>query len=434
MIRDRLIREGGWFAHRHATVFNLYRPPTIEHGDADKAGPWTALVEKIWPDDAEHIFNWFAHLVQHPDIKINHLLLLGGNPGIGKDTIIEPVTQAIGPWNSQTISPDVIMEGRFNGFYQTVLLRIGEAQAGQRFDRYGFYEKVKLYAATPPDAVRIDAKHIAAYFVPNLHNALITANYRAAFYLPPEDRRHHVAWSRLSKEDFEAEFWVALWAWYRAGGFRHVAAWLARRDLSSFNPKAPPPRTEAFHDIVSRSRPGEASELADAIDKLGVVKLNALRGVMLDRNGQPEIERPAIVTLADVLAQASSDFAEWLRDRKNQRAIPHRFEDNGYEPVRNPDSQQGLWVIGGARQVVYGRRELDLRELIRLIGRAAEDKPVTDAVHRLHQLHRSPTAYTRTRASFAKIFGGKRNISSRGRVHPVQPVHGNRRAARWNLD
>jgi hypothetical protein len=32
LIRDRLIADGGWFKRQGVSVFNLYRPPTIEPG------------------------------------------------------------------------------------------------------------------------------------------------------------------------------------------------------------------------------------------------------------------------------------------------------------------------------------------------------------------------------------------------------------------
>jgi hypothetical protein len=40
LIRNRLISEGGWIERNGVTCFNLYRQPTIEHGDATQAGPW----------------------------------------------------------------------------------------------------------------------------------------------------------------------------------------------------------------------------------------------------------------------------------------------------------------------------------------------------------------------------------------------------------
>lgn len=105
------------------TCFNLYRPPDIRPGDAERAGSWLDHVHRIYPDDAEHIIDWQAHRVQHPNEKINHALLLGGKQEIGKDTLLEPVKEAVGPWNFHEVSPKQIM-GRFNGFFKSVILRI----------------------------------------------------------------------------------------------------------------------------------------------------------------------------------------------------------------------------------------------------------------------------------------------------------------------
>jgi hypothetical protein len=40
--------------------------------------------------------------------------------------------------------------------------------------------------------------------------------------------------------------------------------------------------------------------------------------------------------------------------------IPHRFEECGYIPVRNPDAEDGLWRISQKRQVVYAKKDLPL--------------------------------------------------------------------------
>ena len=64
-----------------------------------KAEPWIDHVRKVFPDDADHIIRWLAHRVQRPQEKINHALVLGGAQGIGKDTLLEPVKHAVGPWN-----------------------------------------------------------------------------------------------------------------------------------------------------------------------------------------------------------------------------------------------------------------------------------------------------------------------------------------------
>ena len=76
VVRGRLDRTP-----RRARVFNLYRPPTIEPGDAAEAGRGSITCSKVYPDDAEHIIRWLAHRVQRPADKINHALVLGGSPG-----------------------------------------------------------------------------------------------------------------------------------------------------------------------------------------------------------------------------------------------------------------------------------------------------------------------------------------------------------------
>ena len=135
-----------------------------------------------------------------------------------------------------------------------------------------------------------------------------------------------------------------------------VVAYLTEYDLSKFDPKAPPKKTEAFWQIVGVGAAPEESELADVLDTLG-----AGEGAQ-DADGNPC--GPTVVTLAAVRAATSGSFFEWLDDRKNRRVIPHRFEACGYTPVRNPDAVDGLWKIGGKRQAVYGRQGVALNELI----------------------------------------------------------------------
>src|SRR5262249_51168408 len=152
---------------------------------------------------------------------------------------------------------------------------------------------------------------------------IITTNYKAdGIYLPADDRRHFVAWSNLVKEDFGQDYWNKLWGWYDKGGDRHVAAYLATFNLSTFDAKAPPPKTPAFWDIVDASRAPEDAELADVLEEMG---------------------NPDATTLIRIRGSATGDFEEWLKDRKNRRVIPHRLERCDYVPVRNDAAKDGLW-------------------------------------------------------------------------------------------
>jgi Family of unknown function (DUF5906) len=351
LINDRLISEGGWKQRKNVTCFNLYRPPLIKHGDAALAGPWLDHVAKVFGEDSEHIIRWLAHRVQRPQEKINHALVFGGSQGIGKDTLLEPVKRAVGPWNFMEVSP-VNMLGRFNGFLKSVILRISEARDLGDVDRFKFYDHMKAYTAAPPDVLRIDEKNLREYGILNCCGPIITTNHKSdGIYLPADDRRHFVAWSHLTKDDFPDGYWNALWGWYASGGAGHVAAYLAKLDISAFDPKAPPPKTPAFWDIADANRAPEDAELADVLDRMG---------------------NPDATTLASITYGATGEALAWIGDRKYRRVIPHRLERCGYAPVRNTAAKDGLWKICGARQVVYAKVTLSIRDQIRAASRLAQ--------------------------------------------------------------
>ena len=80
---------------------------------------------------------------------------------------------------------------------------------------------------------------------------------------------------------------------------------------------------------------------------------------------QPEIIRPNAITIDRIALVASGDFALWIKDPKNRRAIPHRMEECGYTPVRNTKAKDGLWKINDRRQAVYALSNMDPRDQIR---------------------------------------------------------------------
>jgi hypothetical protein len=249
----------------------------------------------------------------------------------------------------------VQLTGRFNGFVKSVILRISEAHDLGDIDRYQFYEHLKVYCAAPPDVLRVDEKNLREYNALNCCGVIITTNHKTdGIYLPADDRRHYVAWSDLTKESFEADYWLRLWRWYDEGGDRHVAAYLAELDISTFDSKAPPPKTKSFWEIVDANRAPEDAELADVLDKM---------------------KNPDAVTLDEikraVATAANWDFKKWLEDRRNLRAIPYRMEQCGYVRVRNDSSEEGLWVIEGKRQAIYGKATLSTRDQLAAARRLA---------------------------------------------------------------
>jgi hypothetical protein len=142
IIENKLVAEGGFFAKQGARVFNLYKPPFIIPARNRQISFWRDRLYALWPEQAVHIERWKAHRAQRPGEKINHALVLGGKPGIGKDAVLDPLKTAVGAWNFAEISPQAVL-GNFNEFARSVVLRISEGKDLGDIDRFAFYEATK---------------------------------------------------------------------------------------------------------------------------------------------------------------------------------------------------------------------------------------------------------------------------------------------------
>lgn len=347
VIEDRLVNNGGWVEQPGSRCFNTYLPPVLKrdvvNASEEDVRLWLDHIKLIYPDDWQHLVKWLAHRVQRPGDKVNHALMLGGHQGIGKDTLLAPLRVAVGSWNFQEVSPSSVV-GRFNGFLKSVILRVSETRDLGEINRYTFYEKMKTYTAAPPEVLRVDEKNTKEYYVFNVCGVIYTTNEQEGQYLPADDRRTYVAWSSKDKQDFSQDYWDQIWNWYTArNGFEKVALFLERYDLASFNPKAPPPKTQAFHKVVSHSNSAEACELHDMIDALGHPDSNNPDG--------PPIRPNALIT--DQLREKAidelgfeSNLVEMLNDPRKGRAIASQLDKAGYTVLPNPKSNaDGYWLI-----------------------------------------------------------------------------------------
>jgi hypothetical protein len=337
IIEDKILTEGGWEALQEARVYNRYKAPKIILGDAAKAAPYVDHLNRIFPGEADDILDWFAHRVQKPWQKINHALVMGSKTGIGKDWLLRGLKYAVGANNSRTIRSDELVDKNNASYVEVVVLVVNEAHdLGEtgKVNRYALYERVKLYAAAPPDVISCTDKWTKRHWVPNVLGLILCSNHKTdGLHLESDDRRHLVCWSEACKEDFpDPAFWTDRYDWLDGEGAGHVAAFLTERDLSAFNPSALPRQTAAFFEIVHAASSPQDAELQDALDELG---------------------RPDAVTLSMLLATTRAASMPWLEG--SPRSVPHRLERCGYVAIRNPNNKEGLWSINKRRQMIYGK-------------------------------------------------------------------------------
>jgi hypothetical protein len=365
IIFDRIAVRDGWVPEPGERTFNTYMPPTSLPGDAAQATRWVDHLNTLYPDEADRITAWLAHRVQYPGIKPNYCQVLAGDPGIGKDMLLVPMRDAVGPWNCVEIQLHNLGSA-FNDFQACVLLRISEARdSGDgttrgRIDRYTLNDRMKPLLASPPESFRLNRKWEPEYPAFNICGVVITTNHDDALYVTPDDRRYDAHKSRCKAADFSPEFFKGFFHWYEhEGGIGHVVAYLRAYDLSKFNPHAAPPKTAAFWNMVAVDLGPEHDDLEDALDALGKP----------DPDNKDAIIRPDAVTLAELSAKAPG--ADWLRDRKQHRALPHRLKRCGYVSVRNPDvlDSAGRWRIKrgntSVKAVIYARADLSSKDQLK---------------------------------------------------------------------
>ncbi len=371
---DTIVLEGGTIAKKGSNTFNTFKPPPVlADGDATQATLWVEHVNKLFPETADHIIKWLAHRVRFLDVKINHSLIMGSDKqGIGKDAMLEPIVRILGDWNCKDVTAAQSMDEKFNPHLEALFCRISEANDLGDDDRFKFYERRKAWAVSPPNTITVTDKHVKAHPVVNVVAMVVSGNEKSGFYLPPDDRRNHVNWSDCVPGDFEDGYFIALFDWYDAGGVGHVLVYLKSVDLSGFDPKAPPPKTAAFYEIVSNAQSTDASELDDLLDYLN----------------QPfSDQRPIVVTIPQLIAAAGhrdaggkfEDALDMLTDKRARKSLAHRLGRSGYTPVQNDGETEGRWRIGGKRVVIYGRKDVPMVDRLDAANELVKAMFVSDA-------------------------------------------------------
>ena len=254
LIPNRLVVDGGWIERKGVTCFNLYRPPRIELGDATKAGPWTDHVHKVYRR-ARRCRPY------HP---------LAGAPRAAPEREDQPRARAgrraghrqghparAGQARGRAVEFPRGLAGPPARRFQW-LRQIGDP-ARQRGARPGRGQSLQLlrphqdlHRRPARRAARRREESARALRV-QLLGFIITTNHKTdGIYLPADDRRHYVAWS----DPHQGGVFARNTGTSSGAGTTPAASSTSRPistelDISAFDPKAPPPKTAAFWDIVN---------------------------------------------------------------------------------------------------------------------------------------------------------------------------------------
>jgi hypothetical protein len=234
------------------------------------AEPWLRLVERIVPNPVErdHLLDVMAFKLQHPEVKINHAILIHGAHGCGKDTIIRGFTTALcGLYerNKSMLDKDSLVS-QFNYHVESEVVVVNELRPDDFKDRRQVENILKPLIAAPPEYLTVNRKGEHPYKAINRTLVVAFSNEDDAIALTREDRRWFVICTPappMSKPEADA-----IWNWYlKGGGFGAVANWLMERNVSEFSPGATPPVTAAKTMMIEAARSPAEQFVLDAMDQ-----------------------------------------------------------------------------------------------------------------------------------------------------------------------
>ena len=221
----------------------------VASGDVSR---WLDHCRVLVPEEAElnHCLDVMAFKLQNPRVKINHAILHGGDEGSGKDTMWAPAIWAVcGPGlkNRGLVDNDGLTS-QWGYALESEILILNELKEPDAKERRTLANKLKPIIAAPPETLPINRKGLHPYDMVNRMLVLAFTNDPVPISISSGDRRWFCIWSAAGRMDPSAA--QNLWRWYRAGGFETIARWLADRDVSKFNPSAPPMWTEFKENLI----------------------------------------------------------------------------------------------------------------------------------------------------------------------------------------
>lgn len=379
-LEHRMVGERGAMYKRGAVTYNTYVPPdhsTLFERELPDPGPWIEHVKKLWPTKAEHeaFFDFAAHMIQRPDEKVNHGLVLAGAQGIGKDTAMHPLRKGVGEYNASEVDPDAVAR-QFNDFVKSVLLVINEVRPHDEDHKSSnFYNQLKPLLAAPPDMLPMRRLYQNVIYVRNLCHVILTTNEPLTMYIPKEDRRLCVLVSPLpdpkTHDVFAPEYFDRLWAFLRAeeeAGTQAVIRWLLERDLIAFDPTRPPPMTAGKRAIIESAHLIRRGPVDDLIEHY------------LEWCSENGFNRtPDVIFAKDfydfIAATNLFDDAAKMQDGLRAKNFHFKMDEHGFDTVRNPYSAE--WKRGNFRsRMAFVKKDVPDEDRYRIVLEELERRPL----------------------------------------------------------
>jgi hypothetical protein len=286
---DRIVRE-----NEDLQALNLWRPSNVVR----QAGDAIPFVEHLrylssTNEEFEHLADMLAFMAQKLGRKLKSAIVLVGPQGTGKSFVGHVMREILGSHNSTEITSTEV-KSDFNEFLEAKLfVVVDEIMALGRLEIMN-----KLKPLITQTKIQINRKHITTYEIENCANFLFLSNHEDALKIDNQDRRYFIVIGDGSP--MPSSYYDYLWSWEE----QHrgvILDWLLSRDLSGFNPDAPPPITEGKRRMVEASRDETEVLIAELIEarlspfERDLVELKSIHNMIQEKSSGSKPTRPMIM-------------------------------------------------------------------------------------------------------------------------------------------
>lgn len=285
-------------------------------------------------DEEKSLLDYFAFCVQNKGKKCDWTPLIISKEGVGKSVFYSLFSQIFGEHNCSTVDAANLLEGWTDFIAEKLFVVSHEVEMT---DKQGL---TKLKTLITEKRVRINAKYERKYETTNCANFLLLSNEANALRLSGESRRFFVIFSRSEPrpKEYYAELFNAI-----EGGAGWIEDYLMSRDLSSFTPHGPAPKTEGLRILAYASRGDGVAWMDD--------RAEAKAGAFAE----------AFITATAIRNDA---LGTGLEKYVTGRAASAWLANNGYRPVKyrvGEDSRRG-WFKGD--EIAFQTELKKLREKV----------------------------------------------------------------------
>ena len=338
--------------------YNLWKPGSTK--PLEGGAPWLEEhTSYLFSDDAGHVLDYMAHLVQRRGDKMAFAPLIQGVQGTGKSWLGNLLEAILGEHNVERPTNDE-MRGDFSAWaLKAELVVIEELMASGRQEMAN-----RLKPMITDTSVRIHEKHRTPYSIENHMNFLIFTNHEDPIPIEHGDRRYMVIMSNAKPRD--ETYYIKLFNRLKDGTSPGQAmGYFLARDLSKFNGMGRAPAT-AGKERMRRA----------GMTEVEAVLLEKLEGGDTPFDGNLIAMQDVVDCLPDHLkrtARLRNLIGRFLRVEASAVSL-------GQHRVNSGSARRVLWSIR-RHEMMAGLSVIDRAELYdrsRLDADFSSDLPVVD--------------------------------------------------------